>query len=82
MTKEDIIEVIKQNIVDNLEDVEIDEIDPQKTMKDYGANSLDIIEVVSCSMRELKIKIPRSELADIKNIEELADKFAEFADGV
>ena len=80
MTKDDIIEVIKQNIVDNLDDVEMDQIDPQRTMKDYGANSLDMIEVVSCSMRELKIKIPRSELADIKNIDELADKFFEYSE--
>ena len=81
MTKDQIIDVIKQNIVDNLDDVEYEQIDPQKTMKDYGANSLDIIEVVSCSMRELNIKIPRTELADIKNIDELADKFKEYADG-
>ncbi|MEW5814773.1 MAG: phosphopantetheine-binding protein, partial [Spirochaetota bacterium] len=63
MTKEKIIEVIKKNIAENLDDVNIADIDPQKTMKDYGANSLDIIEVVSCSMRELNIKIPRSELS-------------------
>jgi acyl carrier protein/polyketide biosynthesis acyl carrier protein len=78
MTKEDVIKVIKENIVDNLDDIEGEEIDPQKSMKDYGANSLDIIEVVSCSMRELNIKIPRAELADIKNIDGLADKFMEF----
>ncbi len=46
-------------------------------MKDYGANSLDMIEVVSTSMRDLKIKVPRSELADINNIEQLAVKFLE-----
>jgi polyketide biosynthesis acyl carrier protein len=80
MTKDEIIDVIKQNIADNLDDVEYEQIDPQKTMKDYGANSLDMIEVVSCSMRELKIKIPRTELADIKNIDELADKFHQYAD--
>ena len=80
MTKDEIIDVIKQNIVENLDDVEIDDIDPQRTMKDYGANSLDMIEVVSCSMRELNIKIPRSELADIKNIDELADKFHDYAE--
>ena len=79
MTKEEIIEVIKSNIVDNLDDVEVTDIDPERTMKDYGANSLDIIEVVSSSMRELNIKIPRSELADLKNIDELADKFHEHA---
>ena len=80
MTKDEIIDVIKKNIVENLDDVEADAIDPQRTMKDYGANSLDMIEVVSCSMRELNIKIPRSELADLKNIAELADKFHEYAE--
>ena len=77
MTKEEVIEVIKNNILDNLEDISEDEIDPQKSMKDFGANSLDIIEVVSTSMRELKIKIPRADLADISSIDQLADKFME-----
>ncbi|MCK5241219.1 acyl carrier protein [bacterium] len=75
MDKEQIYAVVKKYILENLEDLQDSDIDPQKSMKDYGANSLDIIEVVSCSMRELKIKIPRSELADIKTIDELADKF-------
>ena len=79
MTKEKILEVIKQSIVDNLDDVELDNIDPQKAMSDYGANSLDIIEVVSNAMRELDIKIPRSQLADITNIDQLADKLYEYA---
>jgi len=79
MTKEEVIEVIKKNIAENLDDVEVESIDPNKTMKDYGANSLDIIEVVSTSMRELNIKIPRAELADIQNIDELADRFIEYA---
>jgi len=78
MNKEKIIEVIKKNIVENLDDLENQEIDPQKSMKEYGANSLDIIEVVSCSMRELNIKIPRAELAEIQNIDQLADKFVEY----
>ncbi len=75
MTKSEVIEVIKKNIVNNLSDLEGQEIDVKKSMKDYGANSLDIIEVVSSTMRELNIKIPRSELAEITNIDELADRF-------
>lgn len=77
MTKEEIVGVIKKNIVDSVDDVKIAEIDTSKTMKDYGANSLDIIEVVSSSMRELSIKIPRASLADIKTIDELAELFYE-----
>jgi len=80
MTKDEVVEVVKRNIVENLDDIEENDIDITRSMKDYGANSLDMIEVVSCSMRELQIKVPRSELADIKNIEELTDKFMEYID--
>ncbi len=78
MTKDEIIDVIKVVIEDNLDDVNAGDIDPRKSMKDYGANSLDMIEVVSCSMRELNIKVPRAELAELQNIEALADKFLEY----
>ena len=77
MTKEQVIEVIKKNIASNIDDIDAAAIDPQKSMRDYGANSLDMIEVVSTSMRDLKIKVPRSELADINKIEQLANKFLE-----
>ena len=80
MTKAEVIDVIKEVIEENLDDISAGDIDPQKSMKDYGANSLDMIEVVSCSMRELKIKVPRSELAELQNIEALADKFMEYTD--
>ncbi|MGA2613905.1 MAG: phosphopantetheine-binding protein [Spirochaetia bacterium] len=78
MTKEQIMDVIKKNIVANIDDIDVATIDPKKSMKDYGANSLDMIEVVSTTMRELKIKVPRSELTDINDIDQLADKFMEY----
>lgn len=78
MTKQEVIEIIKRVIEENLDDVSADEVDPQKSMRDYGANSLDMIEVVSCSMREMSIKVPRAELAEIQNIDALADKFMEY----
>ena len=42
-------------------------------MKEYGANSLDIVEVVSGAMRELKVKVPRTELNKLTNIDQLVD---------
>ena len=74
LTKDEVINVIKKYILENLEDIEEKDIDTSKSMKEVGADSLDIIEVVSCSMRELNVKIPRTELSDINTIEELADK--------
>ena len=55
------------------------EIDPSKSMKDLGANSVDIVEVVSCSMRELKVKVPRSELNKLTDINALVDMLHEYA---
>ena len=78
MTKEDVIEIIKKHLKENLPDVNVEEVEPTSSMKDHGANSLDMIEVVSASMRELKIRVPRSELAEIKDIEGLAEKFLKY----
>lgn len=62
-----------RNLVDTIEELEGVEIDPTKSMRDLGANSLDIVEVVSASMRELKVKVPRSELNKLENINQLVD---------
>jgi acyl carrier protein len=73
MTREDVLEVVMRNLVDTIEELEGVEIDPAKSMRDLGANSLDIVEVVSASMRELKVKVPRSELNKLENINQLVD---------
>lgn len=73
MTREDVLEVVKRHLVDTIEELEGVEIDPAKSMKDLGANSLDIVEVVSCSMRELKVKVPRAELNKLENINQLVE---------
>lgn len=47
--------------------------DTSKSMKELGANSIDIVEVVSSTMRELRIKIPREELSKLTNVDGLVD---------
>ena len=81
MTREDILNVIKKHLADAVDDVDVDAIDPQKSMVDYGANSLDLVEVVSRSMRELKVKVPRSELNKLENIQQLVDLFHDTIEG-
>ena len=73
ITREEVLEVVKTHLVDTLEDLEGVEIDPAKSMKDLGANSLDVVEVVSCSMRDLKVKVPRAELSKLDNMNQLVD---------
>lgn len=72
-TRDDVLAVVKRHLVDTVEGIDAAQVDPAKSMKDLGANSLDIVEVVSCSMRELKVKIPRAELNKLTNIDELVD---------
>jgi acyl carrier protein len=73
MTREHVLEVVTRHLVDTIEELEGVEIDPAKSMRDLGANSLDIVEVVSASMRELKVKVPRDQLNKLTNIDELVD---------
>jgi acyl carrier protein len=73
VTREQILDIVKEHLMDNLEDLEDVEFDSSKSMKDLGANSLDIVEVVSCTMRDLKVKVPRSELSTLTNVDGLVD---------
>ena len=73
ITREEVWEVVQEHLVETVEELEGVEIDPAKSMKDLGANSLDIVEVVSCSMRDLKVKVPRSELNKLENMNQLID---------
>ena len=78
MERAEILKVIEKNMHKSVPGI-TETIDPEKKFTDYGVNSLDIVEIVSSTMRELKIKIPRTELSDIKNISGLVDKFVQFS---
>lgn len=71
MTYEQIFEVVKKHLASAVDDLKPESIEAKKSMMDDGANSLDMVEIVSRSMRELKIKVPRSELANLKDIDGL-----------
>jgi acyl carrier protein len=73
MTRNEVLTTVKKHILDVAEDLTEDKINPTMSLKELGINSLDIVEVVSCSMRELKIKVPRSELSKLTNIDALVD---------
>jgi acyl carrier protein len=80
VTREHILELVKKHLRDNLEELDDTKFDPAKSMKDMGANSLDIVEVVSCTMRDLKVKVPRSELSKIATVNGLVDLLCKVAD--
>jgi len=73
MNREHILATVTKYLVDAVDELAGTEIDTSLSMKDMGANSLDIVEVVSRTMRELKIKVPRAELAKLSNVDGLVD---------
>jgi acyl carrier protein len=74
-TRDEMFEVIKSNLHKIVEGSRDQEILPDRSMKDYGADSLEMIEVVSRSMKELRIRVPRTELSGATNLGELLDLF-------
>jgi acyl carrier protein len=73
MTRDEVLGVVRKHLANALDDIDPSTIDGLKSMKDYGANSLDIVEVVSSAMREMKVKVPRAELNKLTNIDGLVD---------
>lgn len=73
MSRDEILNVVREHLAGVLDRVDPATIDPARSMKDYGANSLDIVEVVSGVMRQLRIKVPRSELQHLQTMNDLVD---------
>jgi len=73
MEREEVVSVVRKHLADVVGDLKPSDIDTSRSMKDLGATSLDIVEVVSLTMRELKVKVPRSELSKLTNMDGLVD---------
>lgn len=73
VSREHVLAVVKKHVMATVEGMPEEAFDPSKSMKDLGANSLDMVEVVSCAMRELKVKVPRSEMSKLTNVDGLVD---------
>ena len=72
-SNEDVFEIVKSNLTEIVEEIDPEAVTREASMKALGASSLDIVEVVSCSMRQLRVRIPRSELSTLTNIGGLVD---------
>lgn len=78
MTKDHILQVVVKHIKNAVGG--LTDIDPSQSMAHYGASSLDVVTIVSGVMRELRIKIPRTELKNIASINGLVDLFCVHAE--
>jgi polyketide biosynthesis acyl carrier protein len=71
--REEIASIVRKHLMEVVGDLKDADIDMSRSMKEFGANSLDLVDVVSSAMRELKVKVPRSELGRLTNMNGLVD---------
>jgi acyl carrier protein len=75
MTRVEILGVVRTNILEIVEEAQGKEITEESTLSDLGADSLQVVEVVSRSMKQLRLKVPRTELMGARNLGDLIDLF-------
>lgn len=75
MSRDEIFAVVRGNIMKIVDGVRADAIREDVNMRDLGADSLQVVEVVSRSMKELRLKVPRTELSRARNLRDLIDLF-------
>ena len=80
MNRNEIFTVLKSNIeaiIDGAQGREIQEHDSM--INDYGADSLETVEVISRTQKKLKIKIPLTKTSEVNNLKELLDLFETYS---
>ena len=75
MTRTEIFAVVRANIEKVLDGVSRDSVPEEASLRDLGADSLQIVEVVSRSMKELRLRVPRTDLSRARNLKDLVDLF-------
>ena len=70
-SEESVFAVVKENVLEILDEIDEATIVMDISLKDLGANSLDRAEIVTGSMEDLGLSFPMRELAKISNIREL-----------
>jgi acyl carrier protein len=75
MSREEMFAVIRANAQLVLEGAKNKDIQETNSLRDFGADSLESVEVISRSMKQLNLKIPRADLSKLNNIKDLLDLF-------
>ena len=75
--RQEIQDMVIRHLRENVDGLDDMEIEPSRSMVDYGASSLDMVEIVSACLRELGITIPRTRFTGLKTMDDLIDLFLE-----
>jgi polyketide biosynthesis acyl carrier protein len=75
MTRSEIFSVVESNIRKIVDEARGKQITEDASMQDLGADSLQVVEIISRSMKELRVKVPRTDLMGARKLKDLVDLF-------
>ncbi|NGO11405.1 acyl carrier protein [Streptomyces sp. HC44] len=72
MSDRHVLDLIVEHTREVIPELEDHRFEPSNSLRDLGANSIDRAEIIVMTLESLSASIPLVELADAKNIGELA----------
>lgn len=73
MTRDEMVALVVKEASQIVPGLDPEGIDLSLSLRNQGASSLDLVELVSVLMRQLRIKVSRSDLAKVATLDGLVD---------
>lgn len=81
MTRSEMLELLKRNLREMVESVNDDDVVESASLLDLGADSLEVLEVSVRTMKQLRVRVPRTQLSSATNVGELLTLYEQAAAG-
>ncbi len=73
MTKEEVFEIMKEAIGFVVPEIETENVTPEDSLKELGANSIDRAEIIIMAMEDTNAKLPLVSFGEAKNIGQIVE---------
>lgn len=73
MSRKEVLELLVKNLKKAIPEFADDDLDTSKSYQELGVSSLELVEVVTRTTKELRLNVPFQELAKVRTTDDLAD---------
>lgn len=73
MSKEEIFEILKEQILEIIPELDLSEVTMKDSLKEIGANSVDRADIIIVTMESLDIRIPMIQFGKAANIGDIVE---------
>lgn len=73
MNRNELLNIIKNNMIKVIGPIIPEDISPSMELKDFGADSIQRVDIISLSIEEAGLNIPLVEFGRAKTIQDIAD---------